>query len=141
MKGIKQGESWKVGNELPLFDGVCKLQKWVGNSNQTQLKPIVWYTSWYFSRGVKNSERFARHIKKFTPSPPTEHLFTPLLNLARQTTFKNSFVSFLWSRILSDLFLCTSVLVSFFQTRLKRLADLLRRTVWTGSGIGGIQVV
>ena len=53
MKDIKQGESWKVGNELklPLFDGVCK---WVENANQTQLKPIMWYISWYFSRvGVK----------------------------------------------------------------------------------------
>jgi len=23
----------------------------VENANQTQLKPIIWYTSWYFSRG------------------------------------------------------------------------------------------
>ena len=22
-----------------------------GNANQTQLKPIIWYTSWYFSSG------------------------------------------------------------------------------------------
>ena len=53
MKDIKQCdcESWKVGNELPLFDEVCKSQKWVENANQTQLKPIIWYTSWYFSRG------------------------------------------------------------------------------------------
>ena len=36
---------WKVGNELPLFDGVCKCQKWVENANQTQLKPMIWYTS------------------------------------------------------------------------------------------------
>jgi len=46
---------WKlklVGNELLLFDGVCKCQKWVENANQTQLKPMIWYTSWYFSRGV-----------------------------------------------------------------------------------------
>ena len=35
----------------PLFNGVCKCQKCVENSNQTQLKPIIWYTSWYFSRG------------------------------------------------------------------------------------------
>ena len=24
---------WKVGNELPLFDGVCKCQRWVENAN------------------------------------------------------------------------------------------------------------
>ena len=48
-KDIKQCESWKVGNE-PLFDGVCKYQKGVENANQTQLKPIIWYTSWYFSK-------------------------------------------------------------------------------------------
>ena len=41
MKDIKQGESWKVGNELPLFDGVCKCQKYVKNANQTQLKSII----------------------------------------------------------------------------------------------------
>ena len=35
----------------PLFDGVCKCQKWVENANQTQLKPIIWYTSWCFSGG------------------------------------------------------------------------------------------
>ena len=35
----------------PLLDGVCKSQRWVENANQTQLKPIIWYTSWYFSRG------------------------------------------------------------------------------------------
>ena len=51
MKDIKLCESWKVGNELSLFDGVCKCQKWVENANQTQLKPIIWYPSWYFSRG------------------------------------------------------------------------------------------
>ena len=51
MKDIKQCQSWKVGNELPLFNGVCKCQKWVENANQTQLKPIIWYPSWYFSRG------------------------------------------------------------------------------------------
>ena len=34
-EGYKQGESWKVGNELPLFDEVCKCQKWVENPNQT----------------------------------------------------------------------------------------------------------
>ena len=51
MKDIKLCESWKVGNELSLFDGVCKYQKWVENANQTQLKPIIWYPSWYFSRG------------------------------------------------------------------------------------------
>ena len=51
MKDIKQGDSWKVGNELPLFEGVCKFQKWVENENRTWLKPIIWYISWYFSRG------------------------------------------------------------------------------------------
>jgi len=35
----------------PLLDWVCKSQKWVENANQTQLKLIIWYTSWYFSRG------------------------------------------------------------------------------------------
>ena len=35
----------------PLLDWVCKSQKWVENAKQTQLKPIIWYTSWYFSRG------------------------------------------------------------------------------------------
>ena len=35
----------------PLFGGVCKCQKWVENAYQTQLKPIIWYTSWYFSKG------------------------------------------------------------------------------------------
>ena len=49
---IKQGESWKIKMK-PLFDRVCKCQKWVENANQTQLKPIIWYTPWYFSRGVK----------------------------------------------------------------------------------------
>ena len=37
----------------PLFDGVCECKKWVENASQTQLNPIVWYTSGYFSRGVK----------------------------------------------------------------------------------------
>ena len=41
MKDIKQGESWKVGNEA-FIDGVCKCQKWVENANQTQLIPIIW---------------------------------------------------------------------------------------------------
>ena len=53
MKDIHQGESYlyiyiKVYDE-PLFDGVCKCQKWVENANQTQQKPMIWYTSWYFS--------------------------------------------------------------------------------------------
>ena len=39
--------SWKVGNEA-FYDGVCKCQKWMENANQTQLKPIIWYTSWFF---------------------------------------------------------------------------------------------
>ena len=51
MKGIKQGESWKVWNEAFIFDGVLKCHKWVENANQDQLKPIIWYTSWFFSRG------------------------------------------------------------------------------------------
>jgi len=46
MKDIRQGESWKVGNELPLFEGVCKCHKWMENANQTKLKPIIWYASW-----------------------------------------------------------------------------------------------
>ena len=41
MKNTKQGESGKVGNQLPLFDGVCKCQKWVENANQTHLKQII----------------------------------------------------------------------------------------------------
>ena len=59
---------WKlklVGNELPLFDGVCK---WVENANQTQLKPMIWYTSWYFSRGgggKKNSRGWKKFIDFF----------------------------------------------------------------------------
>ena len=44
----------------PLLDWVSKSQKWVENANQTQLKPIIWYTSWYFSRGG---------VKNFTPPP------------------------------------------------------------------------
>ena len=49
----------------PLFGGVCKCQKWVENANQTQLKPIICYTSWYFSRGgVK--KKFAE-FKNFNP--------------------------------------------------------------------------
>ena len=32
----------------PLFNGVFECQKWVENANQPQLKPIIWYTSWYF---------------------------------------------------------------------------------------------
>ena len=50
MTDIKQGESGKIENEFPLYDGGCKCQKWVENANQTQLKPIIWYTSWYFSK-------------------------------------------------------------------------------------------
>ena len=46
----------------PLLDWICKSQKWVENANQTQLKPIFWYTSWYFSRGVK---KFLGGVKKF----------------------------------------------------------------------------
>ena len=75
----------------PLFDGVCKCQKWVENSNQTQLKPIIWYTSWYFSRGgsKKNSRGGGKkifsalrapHLKYLPPS--TESLFTPLVQTA-----------------------------------------------------------
>ena len=41
------------------------------NANQTQLKPIIWYTSWYFSRGGGG--------KKIYPPLPRESLFTPLL--------------------------------------------------------------
>ena len=54
----------------PLLDGVCKSQRWVENANQTQLKPIIWFTSWYFSRegGKKNS----RGVKK--------NFYTPLQN-------------------------------------------------------------
>ena len=44
LKDIKKGESL-------IIDGVCKCQKWVENANQIQLKPIIWYKSWYFSRG------------------------------------------------------------------------------------------
>ena len=55
----------------PLFDGVCKFQKWVENANQTQLKPIIWYTSWYFSKNSTGG------YSKMLP-PPTESLFTPL---------------------------------------------------------------
>ena len=60
----------------PLLDSGCKFQKWVENANQTQLKPIFWYTSWYFSRGgvkkflggvKKNLARFARKIKNIYP--------------------------------------------------------------------------
>ena len=69
----------------PLLDWVCKSQKWVENANQPLLKPIIWYTSWYFSRGGKkisrggrkNSARFARKIKNIYP-PPTESLYPPL---------------------------------------------------------------
>ena len=64
MKGIKQGESWKVCN------WVCKSQKWVENANQPQLKPIIWYTSWYFSRGggkKKIRRASLANIKIFTP--------------------------------------------------------------------------
>ena len=70
----------------PLFDGVYKSQKWVENANQTQLKPIIWYTSWYFSRGggkkisrgdKKITARFARQIQNSPPyiSAPVQHLF------------------------------------------------------------------
>ena len=47
------GESGKVGNELPLCNGVCKCHKWVEIANKTKLKPIILYTWWYFSRRVK----------------------------------------------------------------------------------------
>ena len=55
INNIKQGESWKVGNELPLFDRVCKCQKWV----KPQLKQII---LWYFSRGVTKNSRGGKNI-------------------------------------------------------------------------------
>ena len=64
MKGIKQGERWKVCIMKPLLDWVCKSQNWVENADQTQLKPIIWYTSWYFSRGGK------KNFAKLTIFPP-----------------------------------------------------------------------
>ena len=62
----------------PLFDGVWKCQKWVANSNQTQLKPIICYTSWYFSRGGKTifGALCATHSNCLSPS--TESFFKPL---------------------------------------------------------------
>ena len=33
------------------------------NANQTQLKPIFWYTSWYFSRG--GGKKILGGVKKF----------------------------------------------------------------------------
>ena len=64
MKDIKQGESWKYEMK-PLFDGVCKCQKWVEKANQTQLKPVIWYKSWHFSRG--GVKKILGGVKKFTP--------------------------------------------------------------------------
>ena len=78
MKDIKQSESWKIGMK-PLLDGVCKCQKWVENANQTQLKPIIWYTSWYFSRG--GGEKILGGEKKFPPykiliyAPENQHVY------------------------------------------------------------------
>ena len=59
----------------PLLDWVCKSQKWVENANQTQLKPIIWYTSWYFSKG--GVKKFPGGVKIFF-TPPTESLYPPL---------------------------------------------------------------
>ena len=53
-----------------LFDGVCKCQKWVENSNQTQLKTIIWYTSWYFSKGGKKNSMGGVKKSLFTPLSP-----------------------------------------------------------------------
>ena len=76
MKGIKQGEIHGRYEMKPLFDGVCKCQKWVENANQTQVKPIIWYTSWYFSKGggVKKS---APHYKNFPPPPYRILIYAP----------------------------------------------------------------
>jgi len=63
LKGMK----WK-----PLFDGVCECQKWVENANQTQLKLIFWYTSWYFSRGVGDKK-----FLNFTLPPYRILIYTP----------------------------------------------------------------
>ena len=65
----------------PLFGGVCKCQKWGENAYQTQLKPIIWYTSWYFSRGGGEILGGGKKIKKNYPPPS---LFTPL-GLSKKT--------------------------------------------------------
>ena len=58
----------------PLFGGVCKCQKWVENAYQTQLKPIILYTSWYFSRGGgKKILGGGKNKKKYYPPPPYLH--------------------------------------------------------------------
>ena len=52
MKDIKQGESHERYEMI--FDGVCECQKWVENANQTQLKPIIWYTNLEFPPSLQN---------------------------------------------------------------------------------------
>jgi len=70
---VQQAERYEM---KPLFHGVCKCQKWVENANQTQLKLIIWYTSWYFSRwGGKN----------FTPPPYRIHINAPAGNLVKKS--------------------------------------------------------
>ena len=72
----------------PLLDWVCKSQKWVENANQPQLKPIIWYTSWYFSRGGKQISRGGKKkfgalrakLKIFTPPPYRILISAPVKN-------------------------------------------------------------
>ena len=92
MKDIKQGDQLPKGMEMNwLYLIVCKCQKWVENVNQTQLKPIIWYTSWYFSKGgKKNSACFARFMKNIYPPPPTESIYAPAPNIKKTNFVRHS---------------------------------------------------
>ena len=88
------------------------------NANQTQSKQIIWYTSWYFSRGggVKKFwiQKFYTHppplqnpylrpcscIPLFRPYPsytPVFHLFNPILHILLYSSY--STLSFKYSCI------------------------------------------
>ena len=48
----------------PLLGGVWKCQKWVENANQTQLKPIIWHTSWKLPKKWGNRPKKRKPINK-----------------------------------------------------------------------------
>ena len=51
-----------------LLGGLWKCQKWGENANQTQLKPIIWYTSW------KLPKKWGNRPKKEETDQQTENL-------------------------------------------------------------------
>ena len=48
----------------PLLGGVWKCQKWVENANKTQLKPIIWYTSWKLPKNEETDPKKRKPINK-----------------------------------------------------------------------------